>query len=83
MMHSPPAGPIASINQIHQSPTKASMCRLLVSNNYLAAQVKLSILPGKIQISTQEGHFNLSNITIYLVQTEKNYELTLSELTAV
>lgn len=83
MMHSPLASPIASKSQIHQSPTKASMCRLLVSSNYLAAQERLSILPGKIQISTQESHFNLSNITIYLVQTENNYELTLSELTAV
>lgn len=83
VMHSPPADSTASMSQIHQSPTKVSTCPLLVSNNYPAAQVKLSVLPGKTQISTQEDHFYLSNITIYLVQTEKSYQLTGSELTAM
>ena len=69
--HSPPAHPIASGSWIYPSLTKSSMCCLLVSNDYLAARIKLSMVPGKIQISTQQGHFHLSNITTYSVQTKK------------
>lgn len=71
------------MSQIHQSPTNAPMCHLLVSNNFLVAQIKLLMLPEKIQISTWEGYFHLSNITIYLIQSEKNYELAQLELTIV
>lgn len=51
---------------VQQTPTKAHMRCLLFSNNHAAIQIKLSMLPGKIQISTPQGLFHLSNTTIYL-----------------